>query len=87
MILFVRTRIDKNVYYIYIHIYILYRLIILENVFYNSLCVFLFTRVLQVISDIVIDKEDEKKNMRYRYYRIIKILCQLCAAYGKPVRP
>jgi len=61
MILFVRTRIDKNVYYIYIHIYILYRLIILENVFYNSLCVFLFTRVLQVISDIVIDKEDEKE--------------------------
>lgn len=60
---FIRSdaRIDKNVYYIYIHIYILYRLIILENVFYNSLCVFLFTRVLQVISDIVIDKRKMRK--------------------------
>lgn len=80
MILFVRTRIDKNVYYIYTYIYILYRLIILENVFYNSLCVFLFTRVLQVISDIVIDKERWERNMRYRYYRIIEILCQ--CVYG-----
>lgn len=53
MILFVRTRrgIRTYIYYIYST-----RLIILENVFYNSLCVFLFTRVPQVISDIVIDK-------------------------------
>lgn len=61
MILFVRTRREIRTYIIY---YILYRLIILENVFYNSLCVFLFTRVLQVISDIVIDKKKENNGKK-----------------------
>lgn len=64
MILFVRTRREIRTYIIYIYIYILYRLIILENVFYNSLCVFLFTRVLQVISDIVIDKKKENNEKK-----------------------